>query len=85
MLAHHLRSVTSWITSPVTGLVRALAHPSVGRRLWSSGERTYLEMRGIDQVSDPTAAREVEARLGVLGGVVSVEVNAVQGPGHGAP
>ncbi|HYZ38699.1 MAG TPA: cation-transporting ATPase, partial [Pseudonocardiaceae bacterium] len=63
----------------MTGLVRALATPSVGRRLWSCGERTYLEIRGIHQVNNTAAAREVEQRLGVLGGVVSVEVNAVQG------
>jgi cation-transporting ATPase I len=79
MISKHLLGLASWATSPVTGLVRALATPSVGRRLWSCGERTYLEIRGIHQLSNTPAAREVEQRLGVLGGVVSVEVNAVQG------
>jgi cation-transporting ATPase I len=79
MVTQHLRSVTSWITSPVTGLVRALTTPSVGRRLWSCDDRTYLEVRGIHQVSNAIAAREVEQRLDGLDGVSTVEVNAVQG------
>ncbi len=79
MLAKPLLALTSWITSPVTGLVSQLATPSVGRRGWSSGDRTYLEVRGIHQVSNASAAREVEQRLSEIDGALTVEVNAVQG------
>jgi cation-transporting P-type ATPase I len=79
MVAKHLLAVTSWITSPVTGLVRALANPPIGRRMWSSGGRTYLEVHGIHQIGDASAAREVEQRISELDGVMTVEVNAVQG------
>ena len=79
MLTKHLLAVTSSLTSPVTGLVRALTTPPIGRRMWSSGDRTYLEIRGIHQVSNTSAVQEVEQRLSELDGVVTVEINAVQG------
>jgi len=74
-----LLGVASWATSPVTGLACGLVNPPVGRRLWNSGDRTHLEVRGVHRAGNAAAAREVEQRLGALDGVFVAELNAVLG------
>lgn len=63
----------------MTGLARALVNPPIDRRVWSSGDRSHLEVRGVHRVGNAAAAQEVERRLGALDGVVAVELNAVLG------
>ena len=75
----HLLGLASWITNPVTGLARAMVNPPEARRLWSSGDRTHLEVRGLHQVGNAAAAREVEQRLCAREGVFAAEFNAVLG------
>nr|MDQ3761717.1 cation-transporting ATPase [Actinomycetota bacterium] len=75
----HLLGLASWAASPVTGVVRTLVISPRDRRLWSSGDRTHLEVRGIHRPGTAAAAREIEQRLGALDGVFAAELNAVLG------
>ncbi|MDQ4105136.1 MAG: cation-transporting ATPase, partial [Actinomycetota bacterium] len=74
-----LRGLASRVVGPVSGTVQALITPQSDRRLSTSGNRTHLEVRGIHRPGTTAAAREVEQRLGTLGGVHAAELNAVLG------
>ncbi len=65
----------------MTGTLRTLATPPVGRRLNTSGDRTHLEVRGMHRpgTAAAVAARMVEQRLCALDGVFAAELNAVLG------
>ncbi|NIH84467.1 cation-translocating P-type ATPase [Amycolatopsis granulosa] len=57
------------------GVVRALT----GRRCWTSGHRTHLEVRGLHETGTASAARDLERRLTDLDGVHAAAVNAALG------
>jgi cation-transporting P-type ATPase I len=67
------------VARPVTDALHALVEPPVGRRIWTSGERTHIEVRGIHELGTEEAARDLKRRLTALDGVREVQVNAVMG------
>ncbi|GAA3790344.1 cation-translocating P-type ATPase [Amycolatopsis tucumanensis] len=65
------------ILKPAAVVLDALATP--GRRSWSSGERTHLEVRGFHEPGREDAARDLEQRLAAVEGVHGAAVNAALG------
>ncbi|MDQ0376109.1 cation-translocating P-type ATPase [Amycolatopsis thermophila] len=61
------------------GVARSLTTALTGRRSWSSGQRTHLEVRGLHEPGTAAAARDLEQRLTELDGVHDAAVNGALG------
>lgn len=74
-----LRGLAEKVARPLTDALQALVEPPFGRRMWTSGDRTHIEVRGIHEPGTEEAARDLQQRLTALHGVREAHVNAVLG------
>jgi cation-transporting P-type ATPase I len=64
---------------PLTDALHTFTQPPIGRRIWTSGERTHIEVRGVHEPGTEEAAQDLSQRLTALDGVRDAQVNAVLG------
>ena len=72
-----LPSVVSRAVKPAAAVLGAFVAP--GRRAWTTGERTHLEVRGLHEPGREDAVRDLEERLAAVEGVRGTAVNAAMG------
>ncbi|MBA8824790.1 hypothetical protein FHX42_002137 [Saccharopolyspora lacisalsi] len=79
MVLGRLLSTASEAASSVVRATSALAGSPAGRRSWSSGDRTHLEVRGLHRSDNAALAEAVRQHLRSRQGVEDVRINATLG------